>query len=187
MKKILLVIAILVLGGIALVLWNWKHASPGLPYEVGTTATGTNSADPQQLSAADLKETYSDQEHSFTFKYSSDMTVVSFPSPDGVGTVITASSGTEGQGFQIVISPFDEPITALTVERIKQDVPDLVILEPQEVLLGSQGKGVAFKDGDGPGAQRQVWFIARGNLYQITAPISFDQILPAILNTWVFK
>ncbi len=120
-------------------------------------------------------------------------------------------------GFQIYITPFDEP-GPITLERIRKDLPTLVMEEPQQVTIAlkseipnpksetnpndsnskSQTNGVPvlvfFSRGESFGRTREVWFIwppdpvPHGNyLYQITAPAEFDQELSRIMGTWIFR
>ena len=135
----------------------------------------------------DLDQTYTSDKYNFSFNYPKGLQASSIPSDSG-DVVVVADS--KGLGFQIYITPFDEPISVLSVERIKKDATDLAILNPQDVILGADakaGKGVAFLDGDGLQANRQVWFIYAGHLYQITAPVDFDATLQNVLNTWKFE
>ena len=93
-----------------------------------------------------------------------------------------------GKGFQISISPIDEDIPALTVERIRQDLPNLLIESPQDVILGDAGKGVAFISNDSTfdGRSREVWFVFNRNLYQIRTYMKYDEVLRAVLSSWKF-
>ena len=94
----------------------------------------------------------------------------------------------QAQGIQIVVSPFDEDISTLTQERIQQELPDMKISEPERVEIGESHTGLAFKS-DNPafdGASREVWFVFRGNLYQISTYERLDPLLKAIFQTWKF-
>lgn len=173
MKKILIWTVPIAIIGVAGVLYlnGWfKLGSSGLP----TSPAKTGSA------------LYTNDAYRFSLKYPAALATSTFSTPDGTGDIVLIDDNKTGLGMQISITPFDENITALTVDRIKQDVPDLTILESQDVLLGSSGKGVAFLDGTSTSANRQVWFIAGQHLYQITAPVAFDQQLKDVLNSWVF-
>jgi hypothetical protein len=119
-------------------------------------------------------------------EYPADLKASSFRNPDDSGDIILIAGQTANTGMQISITPFDEDTNVLTVERIKTDVPNLAIIAPQDVTLGATGRGVAFLDGSGADAHRQVWFVANKHLYQITAPISFDDEMKEILNSWTF-
>lgn len=129
---------------------------------------------------------YSNSVYSFSLKYPVNLKVSEFRSSDDSGDVVRIGEEDQAVGLQIFITPFDEDLTTLTVDRIKQDVPSLTVLDPQDVTLGSNGKGVAFMDGTGTTSNRQIWFVADKHLYQVTAPASFDGTLKSIMNTWTF-
>ena len=94
-----------------------------------------------------------------------------------------------GNGIQIMITPIDEDIPALTVERIKADIPDMQISDEQVVEVGSSRTGLAFKSDNEAfdGASREVWFVFRGNLYQISTYERLDPLLKAVFQTWQFN
>ena len=96
--------------------------------------------------------------------------------------------GGRSDGVQIIVSPFSEDLHALTQDRIHQDVPDMKISEPQPVEIGANYTGLAFKsDNDAfNGASREVWFVLRGNLYQISTYDRLDPLLKKIFATWKF-
>src|SRR3989338_5231818 len=74
---------------------------------------------PSTLPAVTAK-TYAHSAPSFSFEYPDSFTVSSFSV--GGGEVITVQEGNTKKGFQISITPIDEDISALTVERIKQEI-----------------------------------------------------------------
>lgn len=138
-----------------------------------------------------FKETYNSSKYGFSFNYPTGYTETSFQSaqPDGsLSETIIVQDAKNLQGFQIVISEFDEDID-MTEARIKADIPSLAITNPQEVTLGPTRKGLAFlSDNDAyGGASREVWFVFRGNLYQISTYASLDSLLQQVLNTWQFN
>lgn len=90
-------------------------------------------------------------------------------------------------GVQIMVSPFED-IKELTADMIRADIPDMKIEQVQVVDIGSNYKGVAFL-GDNPefdGASRDVWFVFKGNLYQISTYARLDATLQSIFSTWKF-
>lgn len=136
------------------------------------------------LASSELTETYRSDLYGFSLSYPEGLKTSFFQ--DGNTAIMAISDGATGLGVQIAVTPFDEPNTTITAERVKKDIPDIVFKEPQEVTLGSMGKGIAWIDGAGADAKRQVWFAARGHLFQLTAPMRFDAPLKKMLNTWVF-
>ena len=73
-------------------------------------------------------QTYQHTDPSFSFQYPGDFSVTSIP--DEYGEVILVKNPkAEKQEFQIFIGEFDEP-GPITPERIKKDMPELLIEEP---------------------------------------------------------
>ena len=136
------------------------------------------------FASSELTEVYRSDLYGFSLKFPGGLKTTFFQ--DGNTDIVAISDGATGLGVQIAITPFDEPDTNITAERVKKDIPDIIINDPQEVTLGSLGKGIAWIDGEGVNGRRQVWFAARGYLFQLTAPILFDATLKKMLNTWVF-
>ncbi len=98
-----------------------------------------------------------------------------------------------GQSFQIVISPFDEP-GPLTLERIRQDLPDMAVEEPQKASIGGAEALVFFTSDASLGKTREVWFVwpedpgLYGNyLYRVTSRSEFDAELSKIMATFKFN
>jgi hypothetical protein len=110
---------------------------------------------------------------------------------DAAESLTTLIQNDQGDGVQIYITPFDEDTGAgytLTRERILQDIPDMQIKEEQVVEIGENYKGLAFLADDTlfGGESRAVWFVYRGNLYQINTYARLDQLLKNIFATWQF-
>lgn len=110
----------------------------------------------------------------------------------GADTVVLQNK--TGDGIQIVITPFNEdkpPYSGytLTQARILQDLPGLAIADEQPVVVGPNYTGLAFKSDNlaFDGASREVWFVFRGNLYQISTYARLDPLLQAIFKTWQFQ
>lgn len=93
----------------------------------------------------------------------------------------------KGDGVQILISPYDD-IKVLTADMIKKDIPDMKISDVQVVEVGENYKGVAFlgDNSEFGGASRDVWFVYKGNLYQISTYARLDTTLKSIFATWKF-
>ena len=99
-----------------------------------------------------------------------------------------------GEGVQVVMTPIGEDIQTLTEERIKSDLPELVIRAPQTVRVGEGRSGLAFKS-DNPvfdGASSEIWFVypkcsqgvCQNYLYQIATYERLDSLLLSVVGTW---
>lgn len=155
--------------------------------DLGITQTGQGS---EEIVPApnELTKQYQSGVYPFSFQYPATYTVNEVKNDaGGIGTIVVQDD--KGNGFQIVILPFDEEGSVLTKERVMADIPDLVISEVQEVELGSNGRGIAFKSDNEAfgGFSREVWFVFSGQLYQISTYIKNDPLLQAVLGTWQFK
>ena len=80
-------------------------------------------------------------------------------------TFVFEKEGKSGSGFQMLVTPYDEPASEFTVARIRRDLPDLVMKEVKEFEIPN-GRGVMFDSDSG----REIWFAAADGLYQITSP-----------------
>lgn len=96
----------------------------------------------------------------------------------------------KNEGVQIVITPYDKKgVKVLTKDMIQSAIPDMKIADDQILDVGASYKGVAFKsDNDAfSGDSREVWFIFKDNLYQISTYSRFDELLKAMFAAWEFK
>ena len=140
----------------------------------------------------DLSQTYNDDIYDFSFRFPDGLRAQKFPEKSGDLILI---EGIGEKVFQVFISPFDEPSSKLTPERIKGDLPDMEVISPQQIVVGD-GKipALMFNSRHQSGDTREVWFVwpsdpqPHGNyLYQISAYADLDAFLGPILETWRFK
>ena len=191
MKKIILVLVIFVI--LAAIGYGAVNREKGVTAPVASapsvweTGTGEPAPASYDLSTANSKE-FRDAGRGFSFRYPNHLSVSNFADASG-GEIILVQSPEQAEGFQIAISPFDEPGTTLTADMIERDIPDLAIRDSQDLLLGETGKGVAFIS-DNPsfgGNSREVWFVYGGDLYQISTYARLDPLLQSVLGTWKFE
>lgn len=143
-----------------------------------TSATASGLPEPPAGSSR-----YTHPARGFSFQYPEGFAVSSFE--EGGGEMVLAEGGGTGNGFQIFIAPFDE-LGPITVERIRQDLPDIPIEEPQQTEI-SGIPALAFVGSDpSAGKTREVWFAENGQLYQVSAFLEFDEELSSILATFRF-
>jgi len=88
-----------------------------------------------------------------------------------------------------MISPFDGDDIDLTKATILASIPDIEVSGEQEVLIGAGRKGLAFLSDSKEfgGKSREVWFIFRGNLYQVSTYAELDDFLKGLFATWSFQ
>ena len=86
--------------------------------------------------------------------------------------------------FQIFVMPHDEP--AITPERIKLDVPDIIMENIRTATLSDTDALVFNSRDDSLGETYEVWFIHGSYLYQIMTYAKNEQTLNGIMGTWSF-
>lgn len=146
-----------------------------------------STADP----AFKLTKTYRSEIYGFTVKFPEDFSareVSGYNDGDG-GTIIFESNKNPGDGFQIVISRFDENLRSLNKERILKDIPEIGIHGEKPVRVKSGYQGLTFES-DSPefdGRSRELWFVYRGYLFQLSTYERLTALLSAIFDTWRFQ
>lgn len=214
MKKTIIIIMIVLAvfaGGAYLIYKQVAGSLAGVP-AAGTSSTGSAVSallGAAPLTAADNKEPvvksnaapeaiaeiaeyqyteeYTNSDYGFSFKHPKDFVVNSVPTEEG--EAILVQNIAKNIGVQILISPFDGGEIDMTVDFIKAEIPDLKIIEPREVLLGPDRKGLAFMSDNEAfgGAAREVWFVFDGRFYQISAYAELDGFLRGLFGTWKFN
>src|SRR3989338_945017 len=129
------------------------------------------------------KQTYTHAEIGFSFDYPEGYNIGEFS--DGLDGEQQLLVQKDSVGFQLKITPFEEDVT-LTEERIEEDVPDIVINEPIQIKVGEAIALAFLSESESLGQTREVWWVYRGYLYQITTYTEFDETMVKILETWRF-
>jgi hypothetical protein len=182
-----------VLGVALLGLGTWYFLRD--PNEGGSSLADLNTASLWQLS--DANETSPDQtevgtfdtvyeNHAFGFRFNYPSAMEVSESEDAGGYVILAEEGAGKRNFQIFILPWDEGEGVLSPERIRADLPDIAIINPQVATLPN-GQALIFESEEAGMQTREVWIVKAGYLYQITAPLAFDGTLAALMASWQFE
>lgn len=153
----------------ALVVTGFLLANKHVPVPDTSLPTFVSQEDGTSASKAPTTR-FTDPSGAFSFAYPTGASVHTAPG-DGGGEVITVeqAGSASGAGIQIVVASFDEDI-ALTPERIKADIPDMVMSDTQMIQVdGTQA--VAFTSTDASfGRSAEVWLVRGGKLYQISLP-----------------
>ncbi|OHA17848.1 MAG: hypothetical protein A2664_00080 [Candidatus Taylorbacteria bacterium RIFCSPHIGHO2_01_FULL_46_22b] len=186
MKKVIIgVIAVVIIGG---ALYYLRDMIPvASPSSVANVSSGATKESIAEISSYSYTENYNNPTYNFSFKHPKDFSVSSVSSGDG-GDAILVQNLAKNIGVQILVTPFDGGDVDITAEVIQGDIPDMKILDPQEVLVGNNRKGLAFMSDNEAfgGKSREVWFVYGGYLYQISTYADFDEFLKGLFSTWEF-
>ena len=131
-----------------------------------------------------LEEKYSNSKYKFFLKFPEGFQVREIVSED-TDTILIENK--RGEGIQILISPFDD-IRSLTRDMIRKDLPELKTMNEQPITIEKVYQGLAFES-DNPtfdGASQEIWFVFRGNLYQLSTYERFSSLLKSIFATRTF-
>ncbi|MCF7865653.1 MAG: hypothetical protein K9M11_04065 [Candidatus Pacebacteria bacterium] len=134
-----------------------------------------------------LTKNYTSSAYGFSLNIPEDFTT---RESDVNGTHTIVFENSKSEGVQIVVSPYDEKgVKVLTKDMVQSAIPDLKITDDQVLEIGKSYKGLAFKSDNGAfnGDSREVWFIYKDNLYQISTYSRFDDLLKGMFATWEFK
>lgn len=177
-KSFITVFALVILAGLGYGVYAIRVSPEHISAQAGATAVPA------------LAQEYANTRYGFRLTMPADFTTVSIPDESSGGETILLQNK-DGDGIQIVITPFDEDTGSgytLTRERILQDIPDMQIQDEQVIEVGDNYKGIAFTaDSETFGeASRAVWFVFRGNLYQINTYARLDELLKKMFSTWTF-
>ena|SRR3989344_3664108 len=188
MKKWLwILVAVIIVGGGVFLYFR----SPSLSFvnRLANTAAVTPSTLTASLpyTGAPLTKEYKNDTYRFSLSIPDDFSAQELPADD-TGARTVALQDAKGNGIQILITPYPDDTKVITADDVRSSIPDMKVTDDQVVEIGNDYRGVAFKsDNDAfGGASREVWFVFRGNLYQISTYARLDALLQAIFGTWKF-
>ncbi len=146
----------------------------------GTLMLGTFSPE------AALTKSYTNNAYGFSLSMPATFTATEGAAIEANASTTILLQNSAGDGVQILISPWDEPASALTPGRITKDT-GLAVTDPQAVTL-SGASGLTFKSNNDAfgGASSEAWFIAGGNIYQMSTYAADDALLKRMLASWTF-
>lgn len=138
------------------------------------------------------KKTYTHPDYGFSFEYPADFTIGNFGEGDGETVLAQAADGKSG--FQIFVSPYDEP-EELSLAVIKKTAQDLKIKNEKEITVGRDAlKAFSFTleelvaEGDsGERATNEIWLVQNGNLFQFTSYEEFGGRMEEIIKSLRFN
>ncbi|MFA6077280.1 MAG: hypothetical protein WC735_04375 [Candidatus Paceibacterota bacterium] len=190
-KKIVLIIITVALVAVGFYYWQNKFENPASILKETDTKeiyqSGTTTESIKNISNYKYTEKYSHPTKKFSFNYPKGFTIASIP--DEKTETIVVQNITTKVALQISISPFQNADIDITSEIIKNEIPDMKIDGAREFQIGPSRKGLAFIS-DNPafgGKSSEIWFVFKGNLYQISTYYEFRDFLQGTFSTWKFE
>lgn len=130
----------------------------------------------------DEPQQYINSKHNFLLELPAGYEVSELKEKNG-DTVLIQGPGTI---FQIFVIMFDEQ-GPLTPERIRRDIPNLVIKNPQIADLDGAATIVFESYNPEVGETFEAWLINSGRLYQIMTKLNQKQSLIGLLERWKWE
>jgi hypothetical protein len=183
-KHIFIVVVIAAAIILAFLLWGGsKNSIDGMSLFQRRTlnSSGEENTDPS------TKKPYLHSDNSFSFMIPGDFTFSPLTETNDKGEeseTVLFKGNSDARNFQVHISTWDSP-EGVTITKIQQDIPDLVIDNPEQVAVAG-GRGVTFLSHDVGSTliTREIWFSYGEKLYQVSTYKDFDQTMVDILSTW---
>jgi hypothetical protein len=157
-------------------------------------ATGTaGTADTAEKASLALVSTYSNAQYGFSLKIPEGFKPRESKAGDTTTIVL---ENDKSEGVQLVITPYDEKdlqivhgVKTLTKDMILKDIPDMQVTDEQPLEIGRNYAGLAFKSNNAAfdGSSREVWFVFKGHLFQISTYLKFDGLLRDMFTSWNFN
>ena len=119
----------------------------------------------------------------FALFYPDDLIVEEYRE-SGDGMTVTFEDKSGEKSFQIFVFPYIG--NQISKQRFEMDVPSKVMDEPVEVVIDSINATAFWSRNDIMGEVREVWFINKGFLYEVTTYRELDDWLANIMKTWIF-
>lgn len=129
---------------------------------------------------------YQDPTKRFSFVYPDGFTATALPS-DAAQTILVQNTKT-GEGIQIMITPFGSDDIDVTADDIHASLPDLSVKDAKAVMPQGGRPGLEFT-GDNPafgGTSREIWFVWKGSLYQMSTYERYAGLLDKMFAGWRF-
>lgn len=177
------------IGIIGIYIWRYNIQDKFLDDELASRMNWVRlkeqNEDSQMARSGKLSQLYSNEIYGFSFYHPDDFEKKEFTVDEGT-IVVLFEKKDEKDGFQIIVSPFDEE-EPLTTDRIRRDIPDIVIEQLQEITIGGEHALLFWSSDPVLGKTREVWFTHNNALYQISSYFVFDEMLSRIMATWQFN
>lgn len=169
-------ILIICVAGLHFLMRGGKEVAPS-PLSFGSTYVGKPPS-----------ETYQNAALGFSIEMPEGFHAQEFPLDENAGRTIILQNDS-GEGIQIYAVAYPEDIQTLSLEDIRAAIPDMRVNDEQVVQIGANYTGISFKSDNEAfnGDSREVWFVYRGTLYQISTYARLDGLLQAMFATWKFN
>lgn len=174
---------IMVLSGIYIMRRMW-HVRDEKKYPADWIELQHKNDKPREALFNDLSGFYTNDAYGFSLRYPTNFEINELSTETGDMVILVQKKG-EQEEFQILISSFEEE-GPLIQERIKQDIPGIMIEQPLGIMISGIPALLFWSDDSVLGRTREVWFIHRRMLYQISSRAAFDETLSRIMATWRF-
>lgn len=161
----------------------FKKESGGKDAEMESFASAIQSTQSVSRNAPAGWRVHENARYGFSLFYPEGMAVKEFDEGGGAST-ITFEDTKNGLGFQIFVVPYAEP--QVSEKRFRKDNPSGVRENLENVVVDG-ATGAAFV-GKHPflGETREVWFIRKGYLYEVTTFKGLGDWFVPIMQTWRF-
>jgi len=121
----------------------------------------------------------------FSLAYPSNFTEAEYDEGEGSETIVIQND-TKPIGFQMFITPDDEPFISAT--SLADDFPTLQITHPKNVTVGTGTPALAFaSNAPDLGPSRELWFLHNGYLFEVTTYPNQASLLARIFTTLRFQ
>lgn len=186
-RNILLITSITLLGSGVGLFWyfstdktEWNFGDLNQINEQGEEDTLTSNE--TQVVLEGMKR-YLHPTYNFSLLVPEEMTIQNYKEKGGAQTVtFETPDANPPRDFQIYIVPYNEE--QITSSQIAKDTHGTAIGEPQEVILGGNVRGIIFEsENQTLGRLREVWFLMKGRLFEVTTTAGNDEWLAEILST----
>jgi hypothetical protein len=126
---------------------------------------------------------YRNEKYQFSFYHSPEGVVHQYEEEGGAQTV-TLEDRERGRGLQIFVVPYSE--STISEERFRMDVPSRVRNDVENTQVDGV-QAVTFRSKDASlGDTREVWFIHKGYLYEVTTFANTSDWFVPIMQSWEF-
>lgn len=187
MKKLLIILALIMFGLIAVGAWGYFTFFNPIPQRDSAAAAMLSSPSVGQ-SVLRAKTPgwleYRNTDFHFSILYPETMGQLSNYYEGKDARTISFEDAQNKKSFQIFVTPYTEP--QVSPERFKADNPSGVMKEPVNVTIDGANATMFYSTDPNVGDTREVWFIHNGYLFEVTASKDLDTLLQGILKTWEF-